>query len=333
MNATESLIYEHQLISPELQRRVGYSKNKCININNQLHWIHENPETQLIITNMETNNNVIEIPIKSTEKKYKYSFSNYNVILYDDNTLWIGRNSVVNFAKMCSNKNYYKTIPDYNNEVFIIDLINLTYKNITSNYDITHLNAVGRLYFTFERNEELFVFHWNDLLKVNEELIPIHTFHSDVKFYPVNWRESVICKITGKSLDFEFLDKNLNVLFTQNIKDLFKDYKPIKKNLKNKDVFFDEDDKISSIVSINDNCFMYLEYREFVEYDVHILKTGLKHVYCLDLTNNTEILFENGEFEHFIENVIPYRYNGKVKYIAYEWYPAGNWTKNYDSLN
>lgn len=321
MNTTDSLIYEHPLISHDIQRCVGDGKNIFININNQLHWVHENTESQLIITNMETNNNVIEIPIKST---LKYSFSKYNVILYDDNTLWIGRNSIVSYDKIWHDNNYYKAIPNCNNEVFIIDLVNATYKHITTNYDITNLNAVGRMYFTIKTEEELLLFNWSNLLNINNILVQIHTFHSDVKIYPVNWRESVICKTTFDSQDFEFLDKNLNVLFRQNIKDLFKDYKPIEET--------DENDIVKSIVSVNDNCFIYLEYRELIDYN-HYIINGLKNIYCLDLTNNKEILFENEEIEYFIENVIPYRYNDKVKYITYEWYPAGNWTKNYDSLN
>lgn len=324
MNATHSLIYEHQLICPELQRCVGDGKNIFININNQVLWIHEDSVDYLTITNMETKKNVIKIPLVS---HIKHNNSKYNVILYDDNALWIGRNSIVSYDKIWHDNNYYKAIPNYNNEVFIIDLVNLTYKNVTTNYDITNLNAVGKTYFTVKTTEELLVFHWNDLLKVNEELVPIHTFHSDVKIYPISWRESVICKTRVDSQDFEFLDKNLNLLFTQNIKDLFKDYKSIQENKET-----DENDNIMSIVSINDNCFMYLECRELVDGSHYIIKEGLKHIYCLDLTNNTEILFENGEIEHFIENVIPYRYNDKVKYVAYEWYPAGVWTKNYDSL-
>lgn len=321
MNATDSLIYEHQLISPELQRCVGDGKNVFINMNNQVLWIHEDSADCLTIANMETKNNIIQIPLVS---HIKHNNSKYNVILYDDNTLWVGRNSIVSYDKIWHDNNCYKAIPNCNNEVFIIDLVNVTYKHITTNYDITNLNAVGKMYFTVKTTEELLVFHWNDLLKVNEELVPIHTFHSDVKIYPINWRESVICKTTVDSQDFEFLDKNLNLLITQNIKDLFKDYKPIQEN--------DENDNIMSIVSINDNCFMYLECRELVDGSHYIIKEGLKHIYCLDLTNNKEILFENGKIEHFIENAIPYRHNGKVKYIAYEWYPAGDWTNNYDSI-
>lgn len=322
MNTTDSLIYEHPLISSDLQRCVGDGKNIFININNQLHWIHENTESQLIITNMETNNNVIEIPITTA---FKYNFSKYNVVLYDDNTLWVGRTSLASYDKIWINNNCCKKIPNYNNDVFVIDLVNITYKHLTTDFDIRKLNTIGRMYFTVKTTEELLIFNWSDLLNLNEELVPIHKLHSDVTIYPINWRESVICKTTFDTKDVEFLDENFNVLFTQNVKDLFKDYKPIEDT--------NENDIIKSIISVNNNCFMYLECRELIDCKYYIIKEGLKHIYCLDLTNNKEIKFENGIIEHFIENVIPYRYNGKVKYIAYEWYPAGNWTKNYDSLN
>jgi hypothetical protein len=321
MQTISYYIYEHDTISPELQKSIKNGKNIFINMNNQVLWIHEDSMDYFTITNMETKNNIIQIPIVSY---IKHNNSKYNVILYDDNTLWIGRNSIVSYDKIWYDNKYYKAIPNYKNEVFIIDLVNVTYKNVITNFDITNLNPIGQKYFTVKTEELLLVFHWSDLLTMNEELKPINTFPPDITIYPVNWQESSICKITEGSTNFEFLDEHFNIMFNVHINDIFKKYKPIETQI--------EDDDIMTMVSVNDNCFVFLECRELVEERSHIIEPGLKNVYCFDLTNNTEITFENGEIEHFIENIIPYRYNGRVKYIAYEWYPAGDWVKHYDSL-
>jgi hypothetical protein len=322
MQTTSNYIYEHELISPELQKSIVNSKNVFINLNNQVLWIHEDSMDNLIVTNMETNTTIIKIPLLSPIKN---NYSKYNVVLYDDNTLWIGRNSIVSYNKIMVQPNYYKQMPKYSDLVFIIDLIHLTYRETCANFDIKTLTPIGKKYFTVKTEEALLVFHWNNLLKIDEGLRPFHTFPSDVEIYPVNWRESSICKIVKGFTDFEFMDEQFNVLFSLNIRDIFNHYKPIESMY--------GDHNVMRMVSINDNCFIFLEYRELIEEGQCVIEPGFKNIYCMDLTNDEEIHFENGEIQYFISNVIPYRYNGNVKYISNEWYPAGDWVKCYDSMN
>jgi hypothetical protein len=269
---------------------------------------------------METNTNIMQIPLSSP---VKHNNSKYNVILYDDNTLWIGRNSISSYDKIMIKPNYYRDIPNCSDSVFIVDLIGLTYREMIANFDIRNLNPIGKIYFSVKTENELLVFHWNNLLKMNEGLKPIAVFPVDVFIYPVNWRESYMIKITEGSVNYEFLDEHFNIMFSVHIKHLFNHYEPIESLYEEQDVM--------SIVAVNDNCFMYIECRELVEERRHIIEPGFKQIYCFDLTNNTEIHFENGEIEYIISNIIPYRNNGIVKYIANEFYPAGNWIKRYNS--
>ena len=325
MNPNNGFIYEHPLICPKLQKRIYDGKNIFININNQLHWIFENKYSkQLIVSNMETDENVIEISIKSS---LKYDFSKLNVILYDDFTLWIGRNFVEsfdNYQQICGDDKYYKAIPNHKNEVFIVDLLNSTFEHIITDYDITYFKAISGMYFTTKINNQTLVFDWNDLLNVNKELIPLHTFHSNVNLFPVNWRESSICKACIGSQELQFLDKNFHELFSLNTHDLCKKYKPIED--------IDVHDSVISIITINDNCLLYLECREMIDGKHDIIKQGFKCVYCFDFTNETEISFVNEEIDCFIHDIIPYRFNNKIYYITHEWYPGGSWCNKYDSL-
>jgi hypothetical protein len=159
---------------------------------------------------------------------------------------------------------------------------------------------------------------------MNAPIVFVNAFPSITTLYPVNWRESSICKITEGYINFEFMNEHFNTMFTLNINDMFNKYVPIEA--------LSEDENIITMVTVNDNCFMFLEYRELME-DKHIIEPGFKNIYCFDLTNNAEIPFKNGEIEYYIGDIIPYRYNGRVKYIAYEWYPAGDWVNTYNSLN
>lgn len=320
MQTTSNYVYEHKYISSELQNIIKNGKNVFINVNNQVLWIHEDSMDYLNVTNMETNLTIIKIPLLSPIEN---SYSKYNAFLYDDNTLWIGRNSIASYDKIITS-NYYKQIPNYNNSVFIIDLNNLTYREFTTEYDIKSLKTIGHKYFTVKTEEELLVFCWSDLLKMNAQIVPVNAFPPVTTLYPVNWRESSICKITEGSINFEFMNEHFNTMFNLNISNMFRNYKPIEA--------LSEDEHVARMVSVNDNCFMFLEYRKLME-DNHIIEPGFKNIYCFDFTNNVEIPFKNGEIEYYIGDIIPYRYNGRVKYIAYEWYPAGDWVSTYNSLN
>ncbi len=324
MQTTSNYIYEHELISSELQNSLVNCGTHFIKINNQLHWIHIDSIRKLTITNIETNTNIIQIPLTQNIVKS-------HALLYDDNTLWIGIKSLIKYDEINN-----KIFPINKNSVFIFDLKSLTHSEFTIDFDIQTFAQIGNTYFTFKTQDELLVFNWNDLLKLNKQTLPCKTFSNETSLFPVNWRESSICKITYNSTHLEFMDEHFNTLFGLNIKDLFKNYKPIKELFNNSDQFEQIEQEIEEddyMFYINDNCILFLEFRELIDEPRPYIGEGFKSIYCYDFTNNVEIPFKNEKILYYIHESIPYRYHGKVKYMSHEWYPAGSWISIYESLN
>lgn len=92
------------------------------------------------------------------------------------------------------------------------------------------------------------------------------------------------------------------------------------------------DKDVNRLTRINNNCLLFYEWIDLEEIRNYIEEEGSENIYCFDFTTNSLVLFNNKPLNYYISDVIPIRIDGIVKIKSYEWYPAGDWIKIYDSI-
>ena len=303
---TATIVYEHDLIADEQQTRIGAGEYVFVSLGDKLYWVHEPRSGSLTITDVAARTDVLDIPVTRADSWHNRRL---RVVVYDATTLWIGRHCVVGRSRT--------------NEVLVVDLHQWLHHRALTYLDIRHVTAIAQTYFSVKTDDALTLFKWRDLFTLNTTR-PICAFTPDVAIYPLHWRGCTMCKTIATSPDLDFMNDQFVTLFRVPITDLFAHYEPLEKR--------HETDAINTLMCVHDNLIMYVEYREVVTEKSWIIEPGCKRVYAFDFTNNTDVLFEQTYIDHFISKVVPYRHHGRIKYIAYEWFPAGNWTALYSSL-
>ena len=296
------IVYEHELITTEQQTHIGTGEFVFVSLGDKLYCVHEPRQGLLTITDVAARADMVDIPVTRVDGRRN---RHIRVVAYDANTLWIGRHCV-----------------NGENEVLIVDVLQWLHHRSLTHLDIHNVSTIAQTYFSVKTDDALTLFKWCDLLTLNTTH-PIHEFLPDTSIYPIYWRGCTMCKLTAVS-DIAFMNNQFETLVRMPITNLFAHYEPLEKH--------NNTDVIHTLVCVNDNLIMYVEYRELVATKTSIVELGFKRVYAFDFTHNKEILFEQQYISHFISKVVPYRHHGRVKYIAYEWFPVGNWTMMYSSL-
>jgi hypothetical protein len=210
------------------------------------------------------------------------------------------------------------------------------------------LKPIGQKYFQYRESDQFnYIYPWLDLVQLDNLSEPVCILPLQTYLYSVDWSSSLIIKLADCAFIkvksnceiIELLDSKLHLIMELNVRTLFDNYKPIEPV-----EYDDEQDHLNTesnnllniTITVNNNILLYFEYRNLI--DDHrgkvIVMPGVTNCYGWDFTSNTQVKFNNMELYHYISDVIPFRNldnSNKIKYIAYEWYPAGSWCRTYES--
>ena len=331
---SNTIVYEHNTLLTEHVSQIGQKnylvrfREHVLSISQTSIWNNKDAPNDIQIINLETGEkNKWEISPNGN-----YAFDNeFNVFMYSDSLLWIGiENDSLEF-----------------NTVWVVNLELFSWESINTTVPLKKIIPVGQKYFMLsptDESEPSGLYNWTDLIKLHNPIVPIKLIPPDKRLFPVDWTSSsigklaacVFCCTSVCTSMIEFWDENLELVLQLNPTDLFADYRPIPldEDSEIEESLRDQYNTIDTIITVNDNCLLFYELKNLVDYrGKHIIKPGQTNIYCWDFTNNTQVKFPNYELEHFVSDVIPFRASsGKVKYFAKEWYPAGSWTRIYESV-
>ncbi len=358
---TDSIVYEHNTLPTDDANRfcpcssLVKFNNQVIRIGTTRNYKNYNEPNYLVIENLDTEQ---EIRIQ-LEDNCKYVESNgIKAFMFSDSTLWIGFPG--NQKLQNPNIDDWREQPKPDQHVWIIDLVNLTHYCFQSAWPIDYINPIGQKLFSIKpckldldpdtANVEYGIYEWSDLLNLNKPIQPVRMLKYSMDLYSVNWSSSSIGNLADcawiqtqdESYQVELFNEQFELVGKFDIRDIFPNYKPLPPiNLKKiskfqREFITDTNYPTKLIISVNDNCLLLFEYRDLIEgYNGKIpVKDGLTNVHCWDFTANTSVEFSRYNLHHFVTWVIPFRdlsNPNDIKYIGYEWYPAGSWCRIYQS--
>ncbi len=323
---TDSIVCEHHLIDSDV--KFNYSLNYYL-IKYNSHVISvktsytgtDTLEPNIItIKNEDTTEIIYQFPLDSDcERRLS---AHLTVFMYSDTILWIG---------IDGNKYY---------NVWLVDLVNLTWEKKLSKFPIRAIRLVGQKCFYVHPEINLpdpcKVFPWSDLAQLDNPSEPVYQFAQGSALFHINWSSSsigylancVYLRIYYNSTCMDLLNENFFKIINLNIQDLFHNYQPIKLNSSDQ-----SDNKLDTMIRVNNNILLYYEYSKpvYTYPEKTLLKLGQTNIFCWDFTTNTQVKFPNYETELFTCLVKPYRTtNNKVGYFAIEYFEFNTRRKKYE---
>jgi hypothetical protein len=325
---TDSIVCEHHLIDSDV--KFNYSLNyylikynlNIISVKTSYTGTDTLEPNIITIKNEDTNEIICQFPLDS-DCEHRPS-AHLKVFMYLDTILWIG---------IDGNK--------YHN-VWLVDLVNLTWERKLSKFPIKAIRLVGQKCFYIRPEINLpdpcKVFPWTYLTQLDNSYEPVYEFSQGSGLVYLNWSSSSISYLTNcvysrlyvNSTCIDLLDENFFKIINLNIQDLFPNYQPLKSNL-----FDQSDNKLDTHIEVNNNILLYYEYIEpvYTYPEKTLVKLGQTNIYCWDFTYNTQVNFPNYKTELFTCLVKPYRTsNNKVAYYAIEYFEFNSRRKKYESV-
>ncbi len=357
---SNTIVYEHNTI-PTDDKGKFCPHSSLVKYNGQVLSIsttynYTNEPNYLVIENLDTEQ---EIRIQLNDCCRLVSSHKIKAFMYSDCTLWIGFPG--NEKPQDPNIDDWREQPKPDQHVLIFDLANITYYCFQSAWPIDYIEPIGQKLFAIKpckfdldpdtANVEYGIYKWSDLLNLDKPIQPVRMLKYPFDLYPVDWTSSSIAHLADcawiqtqdGSYQIELYNEQFELVGNFDIRNIFPNYKPLPPiNLKKLSKFqrkfiTDTNYPTKLIISVNDNCLLLFEYRDLIEgYNGKIsVKSGLTNVHCWDFTANTSVKFSRYNLHHFVSWVIPFRDMSNpnaIKYIGYEWYPAGSWRRIYQSL-
>ncbi len=356
---SNTIVYEHNTIPTDMANRfcsceslVKYN-NQVLSISTTYNYKNYNEPNYLVIENLDTNQ---EIRIQLNDCCKLVSSHGIKAFMFSDSTLWIGFPG--NEKPEDPTIDDWREQPKPDQHVLIFDLVNLTYYSFISVYQIDYIKPIGQKLFAIKpckldldpdtANVQYGIYEWSDLLNLSQPIQPVRMLKYSMDLYPVDWTSSLIAHLADcswiqtqdESYQIELFNEKFEFVSRFDARDIFPNYKPLppinlKKISKFQRKFITDTNYLTKlIISVNDNCLLLFEYRDLIEgYKGKIsVKSGLTNVHCWDFTTNTSVEFSRYNLNHFISWVIPFRdltNANAIKYIGYEWYPAGSWRRIY----
>ncbi len=359
---SNTIVYQHNTIPTDDKNRFC-PYNRLVKYNSQVLSIgttynYTNEPNYLVIENLDTNQ---EIRIQLNDCCKHVSSHGIKAFMYSDSILWIGFPG--NEKPQDPNIDDWREQPKPDQHVLIFNLDNLTYYCIQSAWPIDYIEPIGQKLFAIKPHKVDFdpdvlinmdygIYKWSDLLNLDKPIQPVRMIKWTMDLYPVDWSSSSIAHLADcawiqtqdESYQIELFNEKFESVGSFDVRDIFTNYKPLPPiNLKKiskfqKEFITDTNYPTKQIISVNDNCLLLFEYRDLIEgYNGKIsVKSGLTNVHCWDFTANTPVKFSRYNLNHFVGDVIPFRDSinaNAIKYIGYEWYPAGSWCRIYQSKN
>lgn len=146
------------------------------------------------------------------------------------------------------------------------------------------------------------------------------------KYYQINYQGATHVRFKRGQIDLEFLDGNLNYLFTKCVFGFFPHFEPI-----------DSEDigmgpgKYS--ITINDNCLLARHWYDIIEKNRIVKKPGCEIKLCWDFTNGSQVYFPLRILGNYVSNAVPFRSSTGIKVLSWEMgCPGGYSTKIYDPV-
>ncbi len=320
---TDSIVWDHNLIDSDVEFNYSF-KYHLIKYNSQIISVKTSYtgtdilEPNIItIKNEDTNEIIYQFPLDSD--CVRTLSGHLKVFMYSDTILWVG---------VDGNK--------YHN-VWLVDLVNLTWERKLSKFPIKAIRLVGQKCFYTHPKINLpdlcKVFPWTDLFQLDNPSEQIYEFPQGSDLVHMDWSSSsigylencVYSHIYYNSTNMDLLDENFFKIINLSIQDLFPNYQPIQTN---------PPDKLETIIRVNNNILLYYEYiKPVYRYpEKTLLKPGQTNIYCWDFTYNTQVKFPNYETELFTCVIKPYRtLTNKAIYVAIEYFEFNTRRKKYES--
>ncbi len=274
---------------------------------------YEKP-TNIIITNLDTGKEIMQIPTKLTQIFTRQ----LEVFMYLPDILFVG------FADKTDYRvgwlNIYK--------VWQIDLVNLTVNKYFELPTVRSIYPVGNQYFIIEptrASSKSKVYPWNLLVQLNQldKLgIPVFQINPGTQLTAIDWKSSTILHFSNcafmhtqnNSKQIDFLNKAFELVVSLNVSDLFPNYQPVPMppDLQNPNY-------AQSYVMGNNNCLLYWEYQREINKDYLFRCLQSEIIYCWNFTTNTQVYFPSYSMAYRVQLIIPFSNStNQVKYFAEE---------------
>ncbi len=359
---SDSIVYEHNTLPTDEANRFCPHKSlvkyngQVLSIGTTRNYKNYNEPNYLVIENLDTEQ---EIRIQLDDNCRYVDSHKIKAFMFSNSVLWIGFPG--NQKPQDPNIDDWREQPKPDQHVWIFDLDNLTYYTFISAYQIDYIKPIGQKLFAIKpcemdlepdtANVQYGIYEWSDLLNLSQPIQPVRMLKYSMDLYSVNWSSSSIAHLADsayiqtqdESYQVELYNEQFELVWGFDIRDIFPNYKPLPPiNLKKiskfqREFITDTNYPTKLFISVNDNCLLLYEYRDLIEaYNGKMpVKDGLTNVHCWDFTANTEVKFSRYNLNHFITWVIPFRDSTSniIKYIGYEWYPAGSWCRIYQQKN
>ncbi len=318
---TIKIIHQHNLIPDEIHLPYPAEFLKAIEYNSQIWCLYNNLQTHELKLSNGLDSILIDPNICSY---YKHSI---NVIPYSDNILWIGLYNSELLIK-----------PDKTTSCFyIVDLLSLKSNCYSTDFNIKLIKPIGQNYWYYQPDESsnVAIYNWTSLTQLDSSIQPILDDKPGVKYYPVSWSGASFVRVEDTTLDF--LDSELNCLFSGSVFSFFPGYKPLECPYPNSEYahLIEDSEELNSqfkwLITINDNCLLYYEWYDVIDGFVDI--EGSENKLCFNFNNDLIIKFKNNVVRYYVSNVFPFiNSDGIINLSSSECYPAGSWTAIYEPI-